>query len=55
MTEEDVKSSRSDRLIVHIATLRSLDDAETVSEAVGFSGGRVTAVWRRHRAPQERS
>ncbi len=33
-----------DRLILHGANVRSLDDAGTVAEAIGFAGGRVTAL-----------
>lgn len=33
-----------DRLILHNGIVRTMDDADTVAEAIGFAGGRVTAV-----------
>jgi predicted amidohydrolase YtcJ len=39
-----VQGARFDRLILHNARVRSLDDAGTLSRAIGFSAGRVTAV-----------
>ena len=39
-----MKSAPFDRLILHNARVRSLDDADTRGEAIGFAGGRVAAV-----------
>jgi predicted amidohydrolase YtcJ len=39
-----VKSAAFDRLILHGARVVALDDADTRAEAIGFAGGRVTAL-----------
>src|SRR5215470_3261839 len=33
-----------DRLILHNAVVHSMDDRDSVADAIGFAGGRVTAV-----------